>query len=68
MVSFNMILILSMSWGAWVAQSVKRLPSAQVMIPDVRPTSGSLLSGEAASPSPSEISLAFTLTFSQINK
>ena len=46
-------------WGAWVAQSVERLPSALVMIPgsghDPRvqgwsPTSGSLLSGEPASP------------------
>ena len=42
--------------GAWVAQSVKCLPSAQVMIPGFwngAPTSGFLLSRESASPSPS---------------
>jgi len=36
--------------GAWVAQSVRRLPSAQVL--GSGPTSGSLLSGESASLSP----------------
>ena len=43
--------------GACVAQSVKRLPSVEFMILgswDRAPMSGSLLSGESASPSPSE--------------
>ena len=45
------------SWGIWVAQSVRHLPSAQVLNPgswdqDPRWLS-SLLSGESASPSPS---------------
>ena len=41
--------------GAWVAQLVKRLSSAQDMIGVLgsSPMSGSLLSGESASPSPS---------------
>ena len=46
--------IKTMILGAWVTQSVKHLPSAQVMTPGVlgwSPASGSLLSGESASPS-----------------
>jgi len=42
--------------GAWVAQSVKHLPSAQVMILgswDPAPSGESLLIGESASSSPS---------------
>ena len=47
---------MEISKGTWVAQLVKRLPLAQVMIPvswDPGPTLGSLLSREFASPSPS---------------
>ena len=42
-------------WGTGVAQSVRRLISAQVMIPGpgVKAHISSLLSGEPASPSPS---------------
>ena len=47
----------ALCWGTWVAQSVKHLSKAQVMIPGVLGwspvSSGSLLSGESASPSPS---------------
>ena len=54
--------------GAWVAQSVKHLPSAQVMTlgtPGMSPTLGSLLSGEPASPSPaSPPLLVCSLSFS----
>ena len=53
--------------GAWVAQSVKHLPSARVMISgswDQAPTSGSLLSRESTSPSPSASSPACALTLS----
>ena len=42
--------------GIWVVQSVKCLPSTQVMIPgswDGAPASGSLLSKESTSPSSS---------------
>ena len=52
--------------GAWVAQLFKHLPCAQVMIPEgwggVPPTSGSLLSGESASPSPSAAPPAYGLS------
>ena len=43
--------------SAWVIQSIKRLPSASVVIsgPGIRPESGSLLSGESASPSVSTV-------------
>ena len=67
-----------MVWGTWVAQSVKHLPSAQVMIPGfwdqaLSPaSSGSLLRRESASPSTSPptraLSFAFSLSCSQINK
>ena len=53
-------------WGAWVAQSVKRLPSVQDM------TSGSwdgaLLSGEPASPPPSATPPVCNLLVCQVNK
>ena len=54
------------TWGNWVAQLVKHLPSAQVMISKFlgsSPTShqGSLLSGESGSPSPSALSPSFLL-------
>ena len=59
------LLLLKESWGTWVAQSVKRLPSAWVVIPGswVRApaTWGSLLSEESASPSASVLSLALAL-------
>ena len=55
-------------WGAWVAQSVKHLPLAQVIIPgcwDQDPSLGSLLSGESISSTPSAppsiCALSFTL-------
>ena len=52
-----------------MAQLVKRLPSAQVMILEWCPVSGSLLSGESASPSPSALLyLAHTRWLSLINK
>ena len=49
--------------GTWVAQSIKALPSAQVMILGQSPTSGSLLRGESACPSPTA-SLCSPLVFS----
>ena len=57
--------------GAWVAQLVKCLPSAQVMISgswDRALLSGSLLSEESASLSPSATSPAHAFFLSQINK
>ena len=62
------------NWGAWVAQSVKHLPSTQVMILGVlgsSPILGSLPSGEPTSPSLSAwpcplLVLAFSLC--QLNK
>jgi len=48
--------------GTWVAQLVKRLPWAQVMIP------GSLLSGESASPSALPPVFMLSHPFSQISK
>ena len=53
--------------GAWVAQWVKRLPSAEVMISGVlgsSPTLGSLLREESASPSPSSSAHALSLSLS----
>jgi len=55
--------------GAWVAQMVKHLPLAQVMIPgswDGAPAWGSLLGGEPASPS--TVPPACALSLYQINK
>ena len=58
--------------GAGVAQSIKRPPSAQVMIPgswDQALCRESLLSGESASPSPSAPAhVLFHGSLSQINK
>ena len=50
--------------GAWVAQLVKRLPFAQVMITGlgVELHRGSLLNGESASPSPLPFPLAHVLS------
>ena len=55
--------------GTWVAQSVKQLPLAWVMIPGSRdgaPALGSLLRGESASPSP--VPPPPTYAFVQTNK
>ena len=60
-----------MIWGTWVAQCVKRLPLAQVIIPgswDPAPTSGSLLNGDSASPSPCFCALIDTFSLSFSNK
>ena len=52
--------------GAWLAQSAKQLSLSQV----VSPESGSLLSGEPASPSPSACLSVYlcSLSLCQINK
>ena len=57
----------NLPWGAWVAQSVKHLPLAQVMISgswDQSPHQApcSVLSGESASPSPSASPPALSLS------
>ena len=51
--------------GPWVARLVKCLPLAQVTIlkSGIEPASGSLLSGESASPSPSASPPACALSF-----
>ena len=56
--------------GTGVAQTVKRLPLAQVMIPEswIKPSSGSLLSGESASSSPSACCSPSLCSLCQINK
>jgi len=57
--------------GAWVAQSVKPLPLAQIMIPGFWDPawSGSLLSGKTASPSPTSHACVPSLAVSiKINK
>ena len=58
--------------GAWVAQYIKQLPSAQVMIRVLgsNPMAGSLLSRKSASPSAPHPapSLFFAHSISQINK
>ena len=53
-----------------MAQSIRHLPLAQVMIPGSSPTWGSPISGESASSSdpPSSTALSLTLILSQINK
>ena len=60
------------SWGTQVAQLVKHLASAQVMISGVLgsgPASGSLLSGKSTSPSaPYSHLCTRSLALSQINK
>ena len=55
--------------GTWVAQSVKRLPLAQVVVMGSSPASGFLLSEEPAPPTaPCSGSLLLSLPLSQINK
>ena len=64
------VIKLKLTRGAWVAQLVKHLPLAQVMIPgswNRAPESVSLLSGESASPH-SAPPPAPALSVSQINK
>ena len=56
-------------WDAWVAQLVKHLPLAQVMILRWSPSLDSLLNGEPASPSAVPLLvLSLSLSFYQINK
>ena len=65
-------------WGAWVAQSVKRLTSAQVMISQFvssSPASGSVLTAWSLEPASDSVSpslsapppLMFCLSVSEIN-
>ena len=65
--------------GTWVAQSVKRLTSAQVMISQLvgsSPVSGSMLSVQSLEPASDSVSpsvsahplLVFSLSLSTINK
>ena len=66
-VYITILIKIYVSRDAWVAQSVKPLLSAQVMIRvlGLSPTSGSLLSGESASCSPLPLSLlVFSCSFS----
>ena len=51
-------------WGAWVAQSVKHLSGSgrDLRVLGSSPMSGSLPSGEAASPSPSALSPPLVLS------
>ena len=65
------------SWGAWVAQSVKRLTSAQVMISQfvsMSPASGPVLTAQSMEPASDSVSPSFsappllTLSFSLKNK
>ena len=67
------------SGGAWVAQSVKRLTSAQVMISQFMsssPTSGSVLTAQSLEPASDSVSpslsapppLVLCLSLSKINK
>ena len=72
------------TWGTWVAQSVKRLASAQVMISwsvSSSPTSGSVLTAQSLEPVSDSVShslsapchqlalsLSLSLSLSKINK
>ena len=70
-----------MSWGAWVAQSVKRLTLAQVMISRIMsssPTSGSVLTAPSLESASDSVSLSLcpslaralslSLSLSRMNK
>ena len=51
-------------WGTWVAQSVKRLTSAQVMtsqVMDSSPTSGSVLTAQSLEPALDSVSPSLSL-------
>ena len=73
----------SFPWGAWVAQSIKRLTSAQVMISwsvSSSPASGSVLTARSLEPAsdslspslslplPCSYSVSVSLSFSKVNK
>ena len=52
-------------WGAWVAQSVKRLTSAQVMISrfvSPSPASGSVLTAQSLEPASDSVSPSLSLS------
>ena len=54
-------------WGTWVAQSVKRLTSAQVMISwflSSSSTSGSVLTAQRLEPVSDSVSLSLSLSLS----
>ena len=56
-----------MGWGAWVAQLVKCLTSAQVMISQfigLSPTSGSVLTAQSLEPALDFVGLSLSATFS----
>ena len=68
--------VLKRNWGAWVAQSVKRPTSAQVMISrsmSLSPASGSVLTAQSLEPASDSVSpslsasplLMFCLSLSQ---
>ena len=55
-------------WGAWVAQSVKRLTSAQVMIlwsVSSSPALGSVLTAQSLEPASDSVSPSLSLTLSR---
>ena len=57
--SFNLIIYLKIPWGAWVAQSVERQASAQVMISrfvSSSPASGSVLTALSLEPASDSVS------------
>ena len=56
------------SRGTWVAQLVKRLPSAQVVMLGLSPTFGSLLNGSLFLPLSLWSSCACVHSLSQMNK
>ena len=61
-------LFISVSWGPWVAQAVKRPTSAQVMISQflgLSPVLGSVLTAQSLEPASDSVSL---LSLSKINK
>ena len=56
----------SMIWGAWVAQSVKRPTSAQVMISwimSLNPTSGSVLTAQSLEPASDSVSSSLSAPY-----
>ena len=55
-------------WGAWVAQSVKRLTSAQIMISQLMsssPTLGSVRTAQSLEPVSDSVSLSLPLSCSR---
>ena len=58
-------------WGAWLAQSVELLTSAQVMIlwsVSSNPASGSVLTARSLEPASDSVSPSLSLSLSKINK